>query len=62
MNTQTQEALKELQEARDHFSEIYGIAGEYIYVSGQQNMNNILCMRMITLNKAIDKLVGCINE
>ena len=61
MNEQI-EALKQLQEARDHFNEIYGIVGEYIYVSGQQNMNTILCMRMITLNKAIDKLVGCINE
>lgn len=60
MNTQTQEALKELQEAQAQLNDIIGIVGEYIYVSGQQNMNSHLSIKHINLCKAIDNLLECL--
>lgn len=62
MNTQTQEALKQLQDARIQFNIISGIVGEYIYVAGQQNMNGDFVNKKIALDKAIEKLLECLNE
>ena len=61
-SNKTIEALKMLQEARENFNIINGIVGEYIYVSGMQGMNSDLVNKKIALDKAIDKLLECLNE